>query len=357
MRMERIDKVRHVMERERLDALLLKGMENIFYLSGFRGSEGSLLVTAHDTVLLTDFRYITDARASALVTEVVELSAGTNVLPELCARHKVRRLGFDSIHVTYDLFRRLQETLDGIELVPVGLPVEEIRKRKDGDEIALIEKAVAVATDAFLKTLDMLVQGSTEKELAAFLDYGMRKGGAEQPSFETIVASGYRAALPHAVPTDRKIGKGETIIFDFGAQVDGYCSDETCTVSIGRLDDDMEKIFTIVNDARKFGIDAVKAGVPVKDVDMVVRGHIEKHGYGDYFRHSTGHGVGAAVHEAPAINSLAEGLLAEGMVVTIEPGVYIPGKGGVRLEDLVLVEESGARVLTKIRKDAIHLSI
>jgi Xaa-Pro aminopeptidase len=181
----------------------------------------------------------------------------------------------------------------------------------------------------------------------------MRRLGADGPAFQTIVASGPRAALPHAEPSDKSVTDGEAIIIDFGAQVNGYCSDETCTVSVGEVKGKVQEIFTVVDDARKLALKTVKAGMSIKELDTLVRGYIEEKGYGDFFRHGVGHGVGIAVHEAPAISSVSQGILEENMVVTIEPGIYLPNIGGVRLEDMVLITKENAQVLTHIRKDIL----
>ena len=214
-----------------------------------------------------------------------------------------------------------------------------------------------MATKAFTEVFEKIRPGMTEKEIANELDYTMRRLGADSPSFTTIVASGPRAALPHAEPTDKKIANGEMVIIDFGAQVDGYCSDETCTLSIGEVNGKLQDIYTIVNEAKGLALGKIRTGIPIKDIDMMVRGFIKDAGYGDFFGHGTGHGVGIAVHEAPAINSGGEGLLEEGMVVTIEPGIYIPNLGGVRLEDMVLIMSNTGKVLTHIRKDMLHIRV
>ena len=195
----------------------------------------------------------------------------------------------------------------------------------------------------------------TEKEIANDLEYAMRRLGADCPSFSTIVASGPRGALPHAEPTDKKLRDGEAVIIDFGAQVDGYCSDETCTITIGEVNGKIHEIYSIVKDAKDLGLDSIKVGMPVKELDIIVRGFIEERGYGDFFRHGVGHGVGVAVHEAPTISYLSEGLIVPNMVFTVEPGIYIPHLGGVRLEDMVLIEENRTIVLTHIRKDMLSV--
>jgi Xaa-Pro aminopeptidase len=354
----RIESVLDIIRQTDLDACILRGMENIFYLSGFRGSEGALLVTKGDVLLLTDFRYILYAQevTKGRGITTVELKAKKNTLGDLCGKYGVRRLGFDSLHTTYYMYDRWKETVPAVEWVPLGSSIEEIRKCKDPGEIDSIRKAIDVSTKAFTEVYETIRPGRREKDIANDLEYAMRRLGADGPSFSTIVASGPRAALPHAEPTDREIGEGEVVIVDFGVRLDGYCTDETCTLLTGELNGELQKVFSIVDDARKLGLDSIKAGMSVKELDMVVRGFIDDAGYGEFFGHGTGHGVGIAVHEAPAVNSTGEGILEENMIITVEPGIYIPHLGGVRLEDMVLVTRDGATVLTKIRKDMLRIS-
>lgn len=357
MRENRVEKVLALLRAKELDACLLKGMDNIFYLTGFRGSEGTLLVTKGDIYLLTDFRYITYAQEVTQGVKVVEVRDKNNTLQGICSQHGIQRLGFDSVHTPFFVYKRWLETVKDVEFVPLDDGIEEIRKNKEPEEIDKIVKAIETATRAFTEVFQGIRPGQTEKEIANSLDFAMRRLGAEGPSFPTIVASGPRAALPHAEPTDKKIQDGEMVIIDFGAQVNGYCSDETCTLSIGEVNGKMQDIYAIVSKAKQLALEKARAGVSIKEVDMVVRGYIDEAGYGDFFRHGTGHGVGIAVHETPAINSNGEGLLEEGMVVTLEPGIYIPNLGGVRLEDMVLISASSPRMLTRIRKDELHIKV
>jgi len=357
MRENRVEKVLAILNTMQVDACLLKGMDNIFYLTGFHGSEGTLFVTKGDLFLLTDFRYITHAQEATRGIKIVEIRDKKNILGELCNQYDIRRIGFDSLHTTFFTFKQWSEALKNVELIPLDTTIEEIRKNKEPEEIDSIVKAIDVATQAFTDIFNTIRPGLTEKEVANNLDYAMRRLGAEGPSFPTIVASGPRAALPHAEPTDRKIRDGEMVIIDFGAQVDGYCSDETCTLSIGDVNGKMQDIYAIVNSAKQLALDKTRVGIPMKEVDMIVRGYIDEAGYGNFFRHGTGHGVGIAVHETPAINSTGDGLLEEGMVITIEPGIYIPNLGGVRLEDMLLITADVPRVLTRIRKDELRVKV
>lgn len=351
----RTEKVLRLLKRLDLDACLLKGMDNIFYLTGFRGSEGTLVVTQGDLILLTDFRYITHAQEVTQGIKIVEVRAKQNVLGDLCRTYGIRKIGFDSFHTPFYTYKKWRESMESAEFIPLDDDIESIRKQKEPGEIDRITKAIDVATKAFTEVYERIRPGMTEREIANDLDYAMRRLGADCPSFPTIVASGPRAALPHAEPSDKEIANGEMVIIDFGAQVDGYCSDETCTLSVGEVNGKLQDIYAIVSEAKEIGLSTLKTGMPIRDVDRIVRGFIKDAGYGDFFGHGTGHGVGIAVHEAPAINSSGEGLLEEGMVVTVEPGIYIPNIGGVRLEDMVLIMSNTGKVLTRIRKDMLHI--
>jgi Xaa-Pro aminopeptidase len=354
MREKRVSSVVELLERQDLHACIIRGMENIFYLTGFRGTEGTALVTRGDVILLTDSRYITYAREVATGCVVVEVKAKDQALEGLFRQYGITKTGFDSVQTTYHMYQSWKEASPDVEFVPLANDIESIRRCKEPQEILAIRKAIRIATDAFSAVLNKIVPGNTEREIANELDCTMRLLGAEGPSFETIVASGPRAALPHGRPTDKKLEAGELVIIDFGCQLDGYCSDETCTVSLGETSKQMKEIHEIVFGAKQKGIEAVRAGLPVKELDMVVRGFIEEKGYGEFFGHGTGHGVGIAVHELPAVTTKGEGILEESMVITVEPGIYIPHVGGVRLEDMVLVRENGGEVLTHLRKDLLE---
>lgn len=357
MRAGRIEKVLNIIRDKGLDACAIRGMDNIFYLTGFEGSEGTLIITRGDILLITDFRYVTHANEVTRDVKIVELRNKQNVFSEICGQYGIRRMGFDSFQTTYQIYKRWEDTIQDTEFVPLENEIEDIRKCKEPDEVDAIRKAVDVATNAFVEIFEKIRPGKTEKEIAYDLEYTMRRMGADSQSFDTIVASGPRAALPHAAPTNKEIKEGETIIIDFGARVNGYCSDETCTVSIGEVNGKIKEIFEAVNNARELALNKAKAGMPIMELDMIVRGFIDDAGYGEYFRHGVGHGVGIAVHEAPAINATGEGILEENMVITIEPGIYLPNLGGVRLEDMILITDDGARVLTRLRKDMLQISV
>lgn len=357
MRETRIEKIHNLIYEKGLDACVIRGMDNIFYLTGFRGSEGTLVVTKGDVLLITDFRYITHAKEVLRDVKIVELTSKKNALSEICEQYLIRRIGFDSNNTTYKIYGMWKNTICNTEFIPLENEIEEIRQCKDPEEIDAIRKAIDISTRAFTDVFEKICSDKTEKDIADELEYTMRRMGADCPSFDTIVASGERAALPHAVPTNKKIKEGETVIIDFGSRVDGYCSDETCTILVGQVNEKIKEIFKIVNDARELALEKAKAGMFIRDLDMIVRGYIDDAGYGKYFGHGVGHGIGIAVHEAPSINRTGEGILEENMVITIEPGIYLPTLGGVRLEDMLLITDDGARVLTHIRKDMLQISI
>lgn len=354
-RESRIERLQDLLKETGLDGCVLKGMDNIFYLTGFRGSEGMLFVTRGDVVLVVDFRYLTHAREVTGGIHIHEIRPGSDALYTLCTKYKVAKLGFDGAYVTYNTYQAWSESLPGISLVPMNSAIDEIRRNKEPEEIAAIVDAISIATKAFSDIVGLIKPGETEKNIADELDHMMRRRGAQGPSFDTIVASGPRSALPHAEPTGRKLRGGDTVIIDFGATVSGYCSDETVTLCLGEVPDELAGIYTIVNDARKLGIENAVSGTSIKRLDSIVRGYIEEKGYGDHFRHGVGHGVGIAVHEPPAIGSAAKGILEENMVITIEPGIYLPNIGGVRLEDMVLITGDTPRILTHIRKDMMKI--
>jgi Xaa-Pro aminopeptidase len=355
MRDKRIDRVRGILEQNNLHACVFKGMDNIFYLTGFRGSEGTAIVTRGDVILMTDSRYSTYAREVATGCIIIETKGRDQSLPDVFERYGIKSTGFDSYHVTYQLYCYWKTIAPTVEFIPLENDTEGIRECKEPGEILAIRKAIKIATDAFAAVVEKIGAGRSEREIAIELDYTMLRLGADRPSFDTIVASGPRAALPHGQPTNKLLKTGEPVIVDFGCQVDGYCSDETVTLSVGRPDERIKEICDVVREAQEKGCQAVKAGTAVREIDMIVRGFIEDKGYGEYFGHGTGHGVGIAVHEAPAITARTDGLLDPGMVITVEPGIYIPNVGGVRLENMVLVTERGGEILTHLKKDFIEV--
>ena len=343
------------MERKGLDGIIMRGREHILYLTGFKGSEAALLVTSKIAFLFTDSRYITYARQAVRHAQVTEVKSGGDEIVKRICDLGLKRVGFDSRNTSYETYEEWKRRLGEVELVPLGREIEEIRKIKERDEVQKIRGAIRIAETAFFECLTEIREGQSERDIALELDYRMGRVGAERPSFPTIVASGERSCLPHAFPSERRIRKGDVIVFDFGCIFEDYCSDETFTVCLGRPSKAVEEVFSCLREARMRAIDALAEGVSVREVDSRAREFIRQKGFGEYFRHGLGHGIGLSVHEPPSITSEGEGVLESHMVFTIEPGVYIPGQFGVRLEDMVLLEGGTVEVLTRPKEELIAL--
>jgi Xaa-Pro aminopeptidase len=351
-------RLRTRMATEGLPALLVTRLPNVRYLTGFSGSAGVLLVGPEASTLVTDGRYREQASEQLGTTKVdakVEIAATQaaqrDVLTRLVA--PVSRLGLEAHGVTWAQQRSYADWFAGVELVPTEHLVEDLRAVKEPSEVARIAAACSIADDALAAVLGRLRERPTEREFALDLEWAMRERGASGTSFETIVASGPNGAKPHARPTDRHIETGELVVVDFGCVVDGYCSDMTRTVSVGDPGSAARAVWDTVAESQAAGRDAVRAGVECASVDRASRAVIERAGWGDAFAHGTGHGVGLEIHEAPRVAASAGGTLEEGQVVTVEPGVYLPGVGGVRIEDTVVVTRDGADALTAFPKSLV----
>ncbi len=343
--------------RTPVDAVLVTNGDSRRYLSGFTGSAGMLLITAGAARLLTDFRYVEQATSQAREFELVKIDG--LAWPAVAAQAKelgVRRLGLEAEDVTLDGHERLQRALHAahaeLELVPLHGVVEDLRQVKDGDEVETIRRAVEISDRAFEGVAAALRPGVTEREVAWRLEVAMREAGADELSFPTIVASGPNGAMPHHRPSDRPIGIGEPIVIDMGCRAGGYCSDMTRTITLGEADAKFWDIYQIVLRAQQTCEDALKAGMTGNAGDRLARDVIAAAGYKDNFGHGTGHGVGLAVHENPRLtfSAAGEAVLPTGAVVTVEPGIYLPGWGGIRIEDMVVVGESRCQVLTTAHK-------
>ncbi|HVL64772.1 MAG TPA: Xaa-Pro peptidase family protein [Actinomycetota bacterium] len=335
------------------DALLVTNLTNVRYLTGFSGTNGQVLV-GEKPVFLSDPRY--EARAKDLVRGAeIEIYANriTDVLGDALKRRGVRRLAIEAETMTLAERDDLASRLEGVELVPVKGAIEKLRRQKDPDEIRLLRDAVALGDRAFTAILEMLTPGRTEREIALELEVFMRRNGADEVSFDPIVGSGSLSAHIHHTPGDRVFDKGDLVLLDFGSRIDGYCSDMTRTVVLGPASDEQQQIYALVLEAQRAGIEAVRAGHLCPDVDAAARRVIAEAGYGDNFPHGLGHGVGIDIHEAPRLHRTSEETLLVGDVVTVEPGIYLPGRGGIRIEDCVLVTEDGPEVLTSAPKDSL----
>lgn len=343
---------RKVLESNHLDGILFIGLENIRYLSGFTGSEGALLLTTEQSFFLTDSRYWAqseeEVRSSHIIRYKNKLDGIVSKLNEL----KLKRVGFDSQAFPFALYQSLQERLAGeIELVPLGKEIKHLRAVKDQQELLSIQKAIDLASRSFEHILSMVKEGVSEREIALEMEFFMKRDGAEAMGFDLIVASGKRSAYPHGKASLKKIEKGDLILIDFGSSVEGYHSDQTRTLVCGSPSKEQQKIYQIVKDAHDKAIEKVRPGIPICDLDFAARNYIRDCGYDEYFGHGTGHGIGLAVHEEPVINKENGDPLQEGMVFTIEPGIYIPKWGGIRIEDMVRVTSTGAEVLTYLTKE------
>lgn len=343
----RINRLREAMNREGIDGMLVTRPENRLYLSGFTGTSGALLVTPADPKLLTDFRYVEQAGLECPHCTVVEIKSSLfESLNQSLAEWGIKTLGCEGDFLTYEQLITLKDKIDCCTVKPVYSITEELREIKDPREIEQVQKSVDLADRAFDHILKFIRPGVMERDIALELEFFMRKNGASGTAFTFIVASGPRSAMPHGVASSRVIGQGDLVTMDFGAVLEGYHSDITRTVVVGEPSGKQLEIYRIVLEAQLAGLDAVKEGIPAAQVDKAARDVISSYGYGDNFGHSTGHGVGLVVHENPRLSSKSGQVLKSGMVVTIEPGIYITGWGGVRIEDMVLVEEGGCRVFT-----------
>ena len=336
-----------------LDALYVTRLPNVRFLTGFAGSNGQALVGVASCVFFTDGRYEEQSRHEVADLERRIYLDGSPPVAETASGLGVRRLGFESAGVTFRLWERLRGALEGVELIPVDGTVEALRRRKDEDEIALIDAAQRCADVAFERVIvgGGLREGISERELALELELAMRRAGADDTAFDTIAAFGEHAAEPHHHPTDRPLRPGDVVKVDFGALAAGYHSDMTRTVAFGDPDPRLCEIRDVVAAAQVAGIAAVRPGATCAEVDGAARSVIEDAGYGASFPHGLGHGVGLEIHEAPFLRWDLDEVLEPGMVVTIEPGVYIPGLGGVRIEDMVEVTADGGRPIPRSSKE------
>jgi Xaa-Pro aminopeptidase len=350
----RADRLVALLDEREVDALLVTNLVNVRWLSGYTGSNGVVVVGVHDLrTFVTDFRYVTQARQQV---DGFEQRIGENDLLDeaLAALPKGDlRLGVEDQHMSVRTFDRLREALPAsVELVPAGGGVEQLRTVKDPDEVARVRAAAELADAALQATLADGLAGRSERALALALETEMRRLGAERPSFDTIVASGAHGALPHAVPRDVEIAAGDLVTIDWGAQLDGYCSDCTRTFAAGSEPSDAAReVYELVLRAQLAGLDAVAPGVSGREADAAARTVIEDGGHGERFGHGLGHGVGLEIHEAPRLSRTSSATLAAGHVVTVEPGVYLPDELGVRIEDLVLVTDDGCERLNTLPKD------
>lgn len=355
---QRLNQVRSLMEREGIDGFLLSGRPNTFYFTGFTGTTSKCLVTKNSAFLVVDFRYTVQAGKQAFEgIEVVQYEKDVNeTLNEICMRYGVTDLGIEGEDLSFAGYKTLTEKLEGVKSIHnLQKPLNCVRMIKDEEEIEKIKKAVEIADRVFADILPYIKPGVREYEIALEMEYKMKKMGAKGASFETIIASGPRSAMPHGVAGERMLQRGDAVVMDFGALCQGYCSDMTRTVFIGNPTQKMKDVYNTVLKAQLEALAKAAAGMKGKELDLVSRDIINGAGYENCFGHGLGHGVGVEIHEAPTVSPRGEEILRPGMVFTVEPGIYIEGFGGVRIEDMVYLTADGLEIMTKSTKEPIIL--
>ena len=351
MMTQRLIVLRRLLNEQQLDGLLLFGLPDIRYHCGFTGSDGVLLVRPEETVFMSDSRYQAQARQQVVADRIVCYQTKVAGIAEELSQGAIRRIGFDAPRINVAQFEELRDKCPAdLEWCALRECLDALRAVKSPEELLQLQAAADLNRRAFDTVLPRIAPGITERQIALDLEMTMKQQGGEANAFDFIVASGPRGALPHGIASDRRLAAGELVTIDFGTRVNGYYSDETVTLAIGPVDGKLRQIFDIVLEAHDAALAAVAPGVPVCELDAVARDLIGKRGYGDFFGHGLGHGVGLEVHEYPALNSRSSVSLLTGMVITIEPGIYLPEVGGVRIEDTVVVTEQGCRSLTSIPK-------
>ncbi|QXE91498.1 aminopeptidase P family protein [Geomonas subterranea] len=342
---------------KRLDAelLLILNLSNIRYLTGFTGSEALLIISPEDGWFLTDSRYTSQAGAEVTGAKVIEFSNRMDTLAELLLQSGATRVAFEAGSTTVAFYQELCGRTPEIEYLNADSELAGLRTVKDAGELEILERVAAIASESLLETVARLKPGMTESEVAWMLEVAMRERGAEGKSFDFIVASGERGALPHGRASGKKLVAGELVTIDYGAIYRGYCSDETVTVCLGEPDPKQREVYETVLAAQRAAMEAVHPGLSFRDVDAKARDYIAGKGFGEYFGHGLGHGVGIDIHEHPTASPRSKHVIQEGMVFTIEPGIYIPGWGGVRIEDTVVVEQNCCRPITRVPKELMIL--
>jgi len=352
----RVARLREAMARTPGQAILVTNAYNRRYLTGFTGTSGVALISGDQAAFVTDFRYTGQAAEQAPGFRVVKHGPDMNAaVAELLREWKIESLLIEEQDVTYAAYMKMENSFAPGKLLPSEGIVNGLRAVKEDVEIDIIQEAADLADRAFEHILGFLKPGVSEKAVAFELEMFMRSNGASGTSFETIVASGERSALPHGVASDKPIAPGEFVTLDFGAYYKGYCSDITRTVVVGKASDKQKEIYSIVLEAQQHALEHLRPGMTGKEGDALTRDIIASYGYGEYFGHGTGHGIGLEIHESPRLSMTGDFVLSPGMVVTVEPGIYLPGFGGVRIEDDVVVTGEGIRILTKAPKRLIEL--
>ncbi len=353
--MSRIQMLKQQLQQEKMDGIVITSTWNRRYISNFTGTAGTVFITQNQAYFITDFRYIEQAKKQCTGFQVIQQDRHAfTEIAKLVKEQKLKKLAFEKDHTTVSVFEMMQKMIPS-QLIGVSNWLEKQRCLKSEQEIQMIQKAAQIADEAFSYILKEIRPGITELEVSHMLDFKMRALGASGVSFDTIVASGIRSALPHGVASEKVIEIGDMVTLDFGAYYQGYCSDITRTFALGEPDAQLVEIYDVVLEAQKRGIACLKPGIEARDVDAITRTYITEKGYGEYFGHSTGHGIGLEIHELPTLSHATKQTLLPGMIVTVEPGIYVPQLGGVRIEDDVLITETGYQVLTHSTKELIVL--
>ncbi|MGV8058312.1 MAG: M24 family metallopeptidase [Smithellaceae bacterium] len=348
----RISRIRKKFSDYKIDGLIFLNMYNIRYITGFSGSDGALIIGENRTVLLVDGRYITQAKLEVADAEIIEYKDKIKGIIQTAQELNLKYIGFEAGSIVVQTYNQLIRELHDEVLVPLGNELKLLRAYKDEAEIVLMKKAAEIASSAIRALILEIKPGLSEKDIALQLEIIARKSGADQLAFEPIIASGENSALPHARPTDRKVRRGDLIVIDFGVKYKGYCSDETCTFIFQELTHEQKNAYQLVKKAQDQAIAAVRAGANAAEIDRITRNTFGEE-YEKYFSHATGHGVGLEVHEAPRLAPDSPDILEAQMVVTIEPGIYLPGHWGIRIEDTILVKKNSCEKLTKMDKELI----
>lgn len=351
---KRLEKVKDYIAQKGLDGIFISSAVSKRYFSNFTGSSGSVLITTEENLFMTDFRYVEQAKQQCSGFEIIMYPRDyLDTLSEILTERSIKKLGFEDGNVTYSQCMKIKEKLTGVEFIPLGEDLNRMRIVKDREELEYIKEAASIADRGFEHILPFIKSGVKERDISLELEYYMRKQGASAPSFSFIVASGYRSALPHGVASDKEIESGELVTLDFGCIYKGYCSDMTRTVSVGQYTSRQKEIYDIVLEAQQKALEHARPGMTGVEIDRIARNVIENTGYGEYFGHGLGHGVGLLVHEAPTLSLKGDIVMEPGMVVTFEPGIYLPDFGGVRIEDLAVIKEEGIENFTHSPKELI----
>lgn len=353
--MEKIQRLRERLSQEHIDAIIITNPYNRRYISNFTGTAGVVVISQKDAKFITDFRYVEQAGKQAVGFEIVKHSGP--IQDEIAAQLKemdAKKIGFEQDDLTYATYKLYEKVVEG-ELVPVSNVVEKLRLIKTPQEIKILKEAADIADAAFKHIIEYIRPGLTEIEVSNELEFFMRKAGATSSSFDIIVASGARSALPHGVATEKVIEKGDFVTMDYGALYNGYISDITRTVAVGDPTDELKKIYDVTLEAQLYAMEHIKPGMTGREADALARDIIAAKGYGEYFGHSLGHGIGLEVHEGPGLSAKSDIILEKGMTVTCEPGIYLPGVGGVRIEDDLLITDDSNETFTHSTKDLLIL--